>query len=96
MKARAIEGMTIVGVLALAACTATTTPRTDAQMGESLNLLKAQQVLNPSASRDADPVSGMDGKAAKGALDNYNESFRKPVPQAPGPLTTTGSGSTTK
>lgn len=70
----------VLGVL-LAGC-ATTTPETDALFGESLNTLKAQQTLNPDASRNDDPVLGLDGKAAKGALDNYRDSFRKPPSEA--------------
>lgn len=63
----------------LSACVATTTPRTDAQLGETVNVLKAQQILNPEASRNTDPVKGVDGKAAKAAQDSYHESFRQPA-----------------
>lgn len=66
------------GVLVLGGCNASTTPRTDARMGEAMMLMRAQQTLNPDASRNADPVVGLDGKAAKGALDNYRDSFRQP------------------
>ncbi|MCG2576464.1 hypothetical protein LZ012_05585 [Dechloromonas sp. XY25] len=68
----------MAGILALAGCTATTTPKSDARMGEAMLLMRAQQTLNPEASRNAEPVVGLDGKAAKGALDNYRDSFRQP------------------
>lgn len=77
MKILAIETLVLLGAALLAACAATTTPRTDEAFGESTNLLKAQQVLNPEASRDTDPVTGLDAKSAKGALENYHNSFRK-------------------
>lgn len=77
MKLFAIEALVLLGAALLAACAATTTPRTDEAFGESMSLLKAQQVLNPEASRDTDPVKGLDAKSAKGALDNYHNSFRK-------------------
>lgn len=70
--------LTIASLLALGGCATSTTPETDARFGESLNTLKAQQTLNPEASRNANPVAGIDGKAAKGAYDNYRDSFRKP------------------
>ena len=70
--------MVIASILALAGCAASTTPEMDLRFGESLNMLKAQQTLNPEASRNTNPVAGIDGKAAKGAYDNYRDSFRKP------------------
>lgn len=73
---------TLVGILALSGCAATTTPETDARHGEAMSMIKAQQTINPDASLNTDPVAGVDGKAAKGALDNYRDSFRKPPAEA--------------
>jgi len=72
--------MAITGIVALLGGCAfpSTTPEVDARFGESLNIMKAQQTINPDASRNTDPVAGVDGKAAKGAYDNYRDSFRKP------------------
>jgi hypothetical protein len=55
-------------------------PVLDNQFGQSLTLIKAQQTLNPEASRNTDPVAGMDGKAAKSGYDNYQKSFRTQEP----------------
>jgi hypothetical protein len=80
---------------AFGGCAATTTPQTDAHLGETMTMLKAQQTLNPDASRNTDPVTGLDGKAAKGALDNYRDSFRKPPAEGSNMVTIgvgTGSG----
>lgn len=52
-----------------------TTPDTDARLGESVNMMKAQQTINPDASRNTNPVTGMDGHAARGAMDKYRKSF---------------------
>lgn len=68
----------LAGIAMLSGCAATTTPQTDARLGESMSMMRAQQTMNPDASRNTDPVTGLDGKAAKGALDNYRDSFRKP------------------
>lgn len=69
-----------VVLLALSACTTvSTTSRIDEQLGDSLRMLKAQQIVNPDASANPDPVKGLDGKAARAALENYQESLRKPA-----------------
>jgi hypothetical protein len=67
-------------LLAVAGCTSTT-PNLDRHFGQGLNLAKAQQTLDPQAGRNLDPVSGIDGKAAKSAYDGYQKSFRVPAPQ---------------
>lgn len=65
--------------LAIAGCVPLT-PNLDSHFGEAVNQLKAQQTLYPEASRNADPVAGMDGKAAKSAYDLYQKSYRTPEP----------------
>lgn len=65
----------VAGIVSLAGCVATTTPETDSRFGESMSLIKAQQTLNPAASNNTDPVMGIDGRAAKGAMDRYRKSF---------------------
>lgn len=66
--------------LALAGCGATTPERLDAQMGASVEMIRAQQTLNPQAAADARPVEGLDGKAADAAVDRYRKSFATPQP----------------
>lgn len=73
----------IAGLVTLGGCVATTTPRMDARFGESVTMMRAQQTLDPQASANTNLVTGIDGKAAKGALDNYHDSFRKPPAEAP-------------
>jgi hypothetical protein len=65
----------------LAGCTATTTPVLDSHFGESVALLKAQQIMYPDAYRNMDPVSGIDGKAGVSAYQRYQKSFAAPEPQ---------------
>lgn len=91
MKPLSIVSTVIIAAASLAACTATTTPRTDGQLGDSLKAIKTQQALNPNASGNPDPVSGLDSRSAKGAMDNYHESFRKPKADT-GSSFSTGSG----
>lgn len=64
----------------LSAC-APTTPQWDATFGNSVRAAVAQQILNPEASQNQDPVSGMDGRAAHEAVGRYQKSFKQPEPQ---------------
>jgi predicted component of type VI protein secretion system len=67
-------------LLAIAGCVSKA-PNLDRHFGEAVSLVKAQQTLNPDASRNNDPVKGMDGKAAKSAYDEYQNSYKAPQPQ---------------
>ncbi|MDP5238036.1 hypothetical protein Q9Q94_00750 [Uliginosibacterium sp. 31-16] len=96
MKQLSIRCMLIIAAASLTACTATTTPRTDDQMGDSLHIIKAQQIVNPEAARNRDPVSGLDSKSAKGAMENYHESFRKPKSDTGSSFSSGGSGGSTR
>ena len=58
-----------------------TTPRLDSHFGEGVNMVKAQQTLNPDASSNTEPVTGMDGRTAKSAYEEYQNSYKTPVPQ---------------
>ena len=78
-------------VLALQACATTypnmdawlsTSPRLDARFGDAVNVAKAQQTLNPDASRNRNVVAGMDGKAAQETMVRYRDSFKNPPPPA--------------
>jgi len=84
-------------VLLLQACTTTcntfdsclaTSPRLDARFGDSVNIAKAQQTLNPDASKNRNAVAGIDGKAAQEAMVRYRESFK--TPPAPSNVFTIG------
>lgn len=64
----------------LSAC-APTTPQWDANFGNSVRTAFEQQIINPDASKNPDPVSGMDGRAARETMDRYQKSFSEPAPQ---------------
>ena len=79
LKNRKAAMIATASLLMLSGCgSISTTPEVDSRFGESLSIIKAQQTINPDASRNTDPVAGIDGKAAKGAYDNYRDSFRQP------------------
>ncbi len=68
-------------VLAISAC-APITPSFDQHFGQSVPALRAQQVANPQAGLENQErtVTGMDGRAAREAVDRYYKSFREPPP----------------
>ncbi|MCC7600345.1 pilus assembly protein [Janthinobacterium sp. FW305-129] len=66
----------------IAASGCATTPRLDSNFGRSVGLLRAQQVINPQAGLNRDPVAGLDGKSAAAAYQAYEKTFSAPVPQS--------------
>lgn len=69
-----------LAVLGLSGCVATS-PQLDARFGDATRALTAQQVISPEASLNPSPVSGVDGKAASGAMQQYTKSFTEPTVQ---------------
>ncbi|HJW26890.1 MAG TPA: hypothetical protein VJ576_18470 [Rhodocyclaceae bacterium] len=65
---------------ALAAGCASTTPNYDRHFGAAVRTARAQQTINPDASRNTEPPAGIDGVAAKEAMGQYRESFQAPPP----------------
>ena len=79
IKLMALAGLTLV---AGSGC-APSTPVFDRHFGESARILQAQQVRNadaPIANSDRN-VDGLDGRAAKQAMDGYQRSFAEPPKQ---------------
>jgi hypothetical protein len=96
MKNELITGMSagLLAVAVLAGC-APTTPNLDAKFGDAVNKAKAQQTLNPDASRNNDPVAGIDGQAANDIIDRYHKSYQTPTPASSGAIGTITGGGTT-
>jgi type IV pilus biogenesis protein CpaD/CtpE len=69
--------------LLLAGCA--TTPRLDRQFGDSVRATLAQQVANPAAAHNPNPVNGIDGRAARAAQEQYEKSFGKAEASGPAP-----------
>jgi hypothetical protein len=72
----------IIPVCLLSAC-AQTTPHMDATFGDAVKFAVSQQTLNPDASRNDNPVSGMDGRSAREVIERYQKSFKEPEPPPP-------------
>ncbi len=56
--------------------------RLEMDYGTSFKLMKFNQVANPDAEKNLEPVTGMDGQAAKAAIEKYRKDFEK-QPEAP-------------
>ncbi|MBZ0096450.1 MAG: hypothetical protein K8H75_13895 [Sulfuricella sp.] len=98
MKSELITGMGagLLAVAVLAGC-APTTPNLDAKFGDAVNKAKAQQTINKDASRNTDPVAGIDGQAANAIIDNYHKVYEAPTAAPAGAIgTVTGGGTTLK
>jgi len=77
LKQRILASMLLAA--GLSACVPAT-PHLDQKYGEAVGLARAQQTVNPEASRDTDPVAGIDGKAAAATINKYHDSFKEPPP----------------
>jgi len=74
-----------IGLIALlfSACTSTGkfSDRRKSNWGVSFESAKANQILNPEAGKNLNPVSGYDGQAAQITLEKYREDFKRPAPK---------------
>ncbi|OGA29356.1 MAG: hypothetical protein A3I01_16450 [Betaproteobacteria bacterium RIFCSPLOWO2_02_FULL_65_24] len=68
-----------LSVATLYAC-ASPTPRLDSSFGHAVNTAKMQQMINPDASANKDPVSGLGGVPARETIERYHDSFKAPPP----------------
>lgn len=58
------------------------TSRIDADFGTSYQLAKANQILNPDADKNLEPVTGLSAAIAQKVADNYTQGFER-TSQAP-------------
>lgn len=49
--------------------------------GKSFESAKNNQILNPQASKNRNPVTGFDGEAADNNMENYREGFEEKPPK---------------
>lgn len=62
------------------------TPHWDGRFGAATRANLALQVIDPAAARARNPASGIDGPAARAAIDNYQRSFVQPQSGQPAAL----------
>jgi hypothetical protein len=61
--------------------------RLETDFGTSSRLFKINQIHNPEAEKNVEPVYGLDGKAAQANTEKYWEDFEKSTPAVPSTLT---------
>jgi type IV pilus biogenesis protein CpaD/CtpE len=49
----------------------------ESNMGAAYEAAKSNQILNPEAGKEPQPVQGLDGEAAEAVMDAYRESFKR-------------------
>lgn len=70
-----------------------TAPRFEKHFGVAVRANLAAQTVDPRGAANANPASGIDGKAAQAAQERYHRSFSRPESAASAPLLNTlGSG----
>ena len=75
---RSIFLLVTASLVFLAIGCAPTTPHLDSVFGDAVNAAKAQQTINPDASRNPDPVAGIGGTPATDSIDRYHNTFKEP------------------
>ncbi len=76
----------LIGLLVLflisQGCTGKQFSRLEMDYGASFKLARSNQILNPGAGKNLEPVSGLDGRVAQATIEKYQKSFEKPEKEA--------------
>jgi hypothetical protein len=67
--------------------------RLETDFGNSSKLSKINQIYDPEAEKNTEPVAGLDGKAAEANTEKYRKDFEKPAQPVPSALTIGNSSS---
>jgi hypothetical protein len=70
----------IAMLLSLLAGCSTVTPNYDLRFGDAVRHAKLGMVINPDAGKNADEVTGIDGKAARETILLYQSTYKAPPP----------------
>lgn len=75
-----IRSTTLALVCLLATGCSHVTPNYDARFGDAVREAKRKMTINPDAGKSGDSVTGMDGRAARESMNQYQKSYRAPPP----------------
>lgn len=71
--------ITVGLVVFVSSVSCSTTNRFALDLGSSQQMALSNQILNPDAEENLEPVSGLDGAAASTIMDQYRKGFEKPA-----------------
>lgn len=80
MKRPSLSILALGVVAGLTGCATTETPRHDASFGQAVLAARATQTLQPDAPVRTPITLGLDGRAARSAVERYQDSYRTPAP----------------
>lgn len=95
MKIEFITGMaaSLFAMATLSACQ--TTPNLDAKFGDAVKQARLQQTVNPDASKNTDPVAGINGQTANAIITRHQKSYETPTPAPSSVIGIIGGGGNT-
>ena len=67
-------------VALLGGCASEPAPYLESRLGDAVRTARVQQTIDLDASKNTDPVAGMDGTSARTSIDRYYKSFDAPPP----------------
>ena len=67
-------------VALLGGCATEPAPYLESRLGEAVRAARVQQTIDLDASKNTDPVAGIDGTSAKTSIERYYKSFDAPPP----------------
>ena len=77
MLARYLIVIGLIAVLSIFSGCAQKQTLLDSNWGKSFESAKSNQILNPEAGKNLDPVVGLDGQAAESSLGTYRNGFEQ-------------------
>jgi hypothetical protein len=75
-----IKSTTLALTLLLGTGCSHVTPNYDARFGDAVRDAKRKMTIDPDAGKDGNPVVGMDGRAARESMVQYQKSYKAPPP----------------
>lgn len=66
--------------LLLGGCATSATPNYDSRFGDAVRQARQRMTINPDAGREPSAATGLDGLAAREAVDRYHSTFKAPPP----------------
>jgi hypothetical protein len=70
----------VIALATLNGCATEPAPMLESHFGDAVRAARAQQTIDLDASKNSDPVTGIDGPSARTSMGRYHKSFDAPPP----------------